>query len=340
MKRKAGISDVALAAGVSTATVDRVIHGREGVSHRSASRVISAIEALGYGKLPAHLKREFVRRYRFGVLLPDNATEFVRDIETRLHAAAEDQNNRAVEIEILRADLLDDIDMSQTLDAIPDGRFDAVAMFALDAPRVKSAMDRLVERGTPTCTIVSDIPNSRRFGFIGQDNVVAGRTAARVMGAHAAQPGNVVIVTGAHTIRDQFARIYGFRELIAKKFPGLDVTEVFEGQSLAARNEAYLTKKLNSDSQITGIYCAAGGASGVIAAVQALKLEKKPTVVVHELTSSTRDALAEGIIEAVIHQDRTLLIEQAIEAMCRKSDGRDWSSSALTTQVFYAENLP
>lgn len=340
MTRKAIISDVARAAGVSPATVDRVIHGREGVSQTSAARVTSAIESLGYGKLPVHLQPNFARSYRFVFLLPDNPTEFVQDLEVTLAKAVEDQNNRKVEVKVLHVDLLDENDIAAKLDRVRECRVDGVAMFALDSVIVKTAIDRLAEAGKPVCTMVSDIPNSRRFGFIGQDNIVAGRTAARIMGLQTRQSGKVIIVTGSNVIRDQSSRIFGFREVLSDKFPNLQISEVFEGQSMAERNRKFLAGQFASSTEIVGVYCAGAGASGVIAALREHASDHHPTTIVHELTPTTRDALADGTIDAVIHHDREQIIGKAIDAMCRKADGRDWPSHLLTTQVFFAENLP
>ena len=42
------LHDVALAAGVSLATVDRVLHGRSGVRARTVEHVRAVVERLGY----------------------------------------------------------------------------------------------------------------------------------------------------------------------------------------------------------------------------------------------------------------------------------------------------
>lgn len=230
--------------------------------------------------------------------------------------------------------------MVDALDAIPACAFDAVAMFALDTPGVKSAMDRLVERGTPVCTFVSDVPNSRRFVYIGQDNRVAGRTAARLLGLHAKGPGQLVVLTGSRSIRDQSERIAGFEEVLSNHFPDLDIFDIFEGRSDSSRNQAYLADLFASNSSIVGVHCVCGGRDGVISAVRALPEKRRPRVVLHELTSLSRDALADGSVCAIVHQNCTGIIEKSIEAMCRKSIGREWVGVEMQTEIFLAENIP
>ena len=60
-----------------------------------------------------------------------------------------------------------------------NGRFDGVAVVALDHQSVRAAIDDLVAGGTFVVTLVSDVPGSRRHHYVGIDNVAAGRTAAR-----------------------------------------------------------------------------------------------------------------------------------------------------------------
>ena len=340
MTRRIGIADIAQLAGVSPATVDRVIHGRDGVSPKSAARVMSAIDELGYGKLPIHLQKSFLSHYRFGFLLPQTATEFVQDLEAQIRRIAEEQNNRKIDVEIVYADVSSERSMTRAIQDLGTRRLDAVAMFALDTAGVKSAMDRLVHSGTPVCTIVSDVPHSHRFAFIGQDNVVAGRTAGRLMGMQARGPGRVVIVTGSHSIRDQSARVFGFCEVLKDRFPTLVVSEVFEGASDTERNQEFLTELLNSGPKLAGLYCACGGRGGLISALRAVDPQRRPVTIFHELTQTSQAVLAEGLVDAVIHQSRTRIVSQCLEAMCRKMSGRDWPPRSIPTEIYLTENIP
>ena len=48
IKRRATVHDVARAAGVSLATVDRVLNGRPGVRPVTADKVVAAVAELGF----------------------------------------------------------------------------------------------------------------------------------------------------------------------------------------------------------------------------------------------------------------------------------------------------
>ena len=71
------IKDVALLAGVSIGTVDRVVHNRGKVSERNMKAVQSAIDALGYR--PSRIASALVKRrndLKIGVCVPTVETEF------------------------------------------------------------------------------------------------------------------------------------------------------------------------------------------------------------------------------------------------------------------------
>jgi transcriptional regulator with XRE-family HTH domain len=80
---KITIQDVAQKAGVSVATIDRVLNRRPGVKTRTVEKVESAIRELNYqpDRIAARLARG--REYRFWFVLPNTAGEFM----TRVGAA-------------------------------------------------------------------------------------------------------------------------------------------------------------------------------------------------------------------------------------------------------------
>ena len=73
MSRKPIIADVARLAGVSTATVDRVLNDRGGVNSEKAARVLSAARRL---KLDRNLTRRYSRVLRIAVLIQSSANPF------------------------------------------------------------------------------------------------------------------------------------------------------------------------------------------------------------------------------------------------------------------------
>ena len=94
-----------------------------------------------------------------------------------------------------------------------------MAVVALDHPRVRAAINDLVDGGTKVVTLVSDVPSSRRHHYVGIDNIAAGRTAGALVGRLVGPPqGKVAIVAGSQALRDHAERIFGFNQVMASEF--------------------------------------------------------------------------------------------------------------------------
>ena len=85
---RASLHDVARLAGVSLATVDRVLHGRAGVRERTALRVNAVVEQLGYRPDPAAARLARKRSARLAVVLPSGTNSFVALLAQQVQAMA------------------------------------------------------------------------------------------------------------------------------------------------------------------------------------------------------------------------------------------------------------
>ena len=82
------IKDIAAMAGVSVGTVDRVIHGRSGVSAESKLRVEKIREQLNYQPNMYASALASNKKYRFACLLPQHEDgEYWSDVERGIQQA-------------------------------------------------------------------------------------------------------------------------------------------------------------------------------------------------------------------------------------------------------------
>ena len=97
------------------------------------------------------------------------------------------------------------------------GSRDGVAFIALEHPMVREAVNTLVERNVPVVTMVSDLSNSRRLGYVGVDNRAAGRTAGHLLGRFIGQrAGKVAMIAGSLSYRGHEEREIGFRQMLRR----------------------------------------------------------------------------------------------------------------------------
>lgn len=334
--RKPTLYDVARTAGLSYATVDRVLNGRGGVAQKSVQRVRQAVDALGYQRdeLAAMLSRR--RSYRFRFHLPAGDHGFYRALRAAVDAEALARRGERVEIVVAESPALDADALAEGLEALEHGDCHGVAVVAVDTPRVTRAIARLAELGIPVVTLVSDAGG--RAAHVGIDNLVAGRTAGRLVEiAHRGRGGRVLPVIGALTQTDHRDRLAGATEVLAGG--GIEVLPALTVQDRGDLMAAMVGGALAATPGVSGIYSIGAGNRGLIPVLAGLGA-RRPFVVLHELTPFTRAALGDGLIDAVIDQNPRREVALGLDAMKAIADGRTGGALTVTPAIYLRDNLP
>lgn len=337
------LKDVAERAQVSLATVDRVLHEREGVSAKARQRVKDAIHELGFGQLPSRLRIKSRGRLRLLFLLPKLDTGFVRQMVDDIQRAKQAVPDVEIVAEIRRVRLLDGNELIDALRSVKPDTYQGVGLFAFDAPGVRAAIDETIERGVPVVTLVSDIPSSRRRNFVGIDNMAAGRTAGRLMGKFLrGVSGEIGVLTGNMHIRDHLERQLGFRQVIGAHYRDLKLLPEIEGDSVSARNRSIVIDLIRDHPRLVGLYAIGGGNSGVVSALREMNPLTRPVVIVHELTHEARKGLTEELIDAVIAQKTGHMARSAVRLLTAAALNEDPNpeQERIGIDVFVAENMP
>ena len=339
---RASLHDVARTAGVSLATVDRVLHGRAGVRARTVERVQAAVEQLGYRPDPAAARLARKRSVRLAIVLPAGDNGFVALLNQQLRATAPWlAEQRAVAV-VHSVDVFSPLDLAQHLASL-QGRFDAVVVMALDHPRVRAAIDDLVAHGTVVVTLVSDVPGSRRSHFVGIDNVAAGRTAATLLGRFVnARGGRVGIVMGSRALRDHAERLFGFERVMAAEYTHLRLLPPIEGHDSSERTEPLVTKLLQRETELVGLYSIGAGNRGIQAALERSGRAPRIVWICHELTPHARKALLSGVADAVINQDAGHEVRSACRLALAALSGERVlpDQERIRLDIFLRDNLP
>lgn len=337
------IADIARLAGVSTATVDRVLHGRSSVRPNTAQRVLKAAAELQY--LPdAELWRAFQPApMELVFLLPAGTNRYLRmlgDCIAGAGAALEPYNVRC------RVHYIDSFDPDQVATALRRHARQAqgIAFMALEHPRVREVVDELVSQGIHVMTLITDLAHSRRDAYVGIDNRAAGRTAASLIGRFiGGRKGSVAIIAGSLAYRGHEEREMGFLRLMQEEFPSLNVVGVREGRDDADTNYRLTTTLLKQHADLIGLYNIGGGADGV---GQALKKQgRDPNAMVfvaHGLTPDTRALLIDGTLDAVLTQHPQTVLLNAVQIFTNLRDGRSAKAGIepLRISIVMRENLP
>lgn len=336
------LQDVARAAGVSLATVDRVLNRRAGVNTDTADRVHRAIGALNYrpDRLAARLARGRDHRFRF--ILPVGSNAFMRAVEERVRATADYVAGERVHIDVDHVDVFDGEALAVALEHLPED-VHGVAVVALDHPSVREAINDLTDRGVTVVTLVSDAPTSRRAHYVGIDNTAAGRTAGSLLGRFlSGRRGKVGLIAGSVALRDHTERQLGFEQVIARDFPALDLLPVREGRDDDERVEGLTATLLRDHDDLVGIYNVGAGNGGIVSALEESGRARDVVFIAHELTPLSRRHLIRGTVDAIINQDAGHEARSATRLLVAEREGTPIvdGQERIRIDIFIRDNVP
>lgn len=336
------VNDIAREAGVSLATVDRVLNARPGVREKTILAVNDAIRTLGYIRNVAAANLARQRIYRFLFVLPDAQTQFVTSLRAAITDAARGPLAESCEVMVVTAPLRDPHAMVTAVAKYRETPLDGCAIMAHETPDVRDLIIHLKAEGTAVVSLITDQPQAPRDHFVGIDNEAAGRTAAVLLGRFVGKrPGKVAVVVSSMQARDMVERRLGFDRVMAERFPDLQVLPSIEGHDDRHLTEQITTACLASHDGVVAVYVAGAGTRGVTEALSTAGLGENLVVVAHELTAHTRAGLVDGAIDAVIAQDVGHLARSALRVLRAKTDrlAIDAGQEQINITVLLRENL-
>lgn len=338
---KVTLDDVAEKAGVSRATVDRVLNGRGNVKKSTAERVYRALFNVNYlTNLVPDAAQHVV--YKLDFIFPSLKTgyfdAFVNEIENSALSFAR-LNTRVI------AHMTDSLS-AETLAAkiLEIGKdTDGIAFVALDHPLVREAVDTVAQNGVGIVSIVSDLSRSKRLAYVGLDNRAAGRTAGTLMGRFLGhhESGTIALFPGRLSYRGHEEREVGFKSVIQERFARFNIF-VMPTPHYNSKNSNLQTVRLfESTADLVGIYNTGGATEGIADAIRHADKQKDVVFIAHELTNFTRGYLFDNSIDVLINQDIRHEIFNAVELLVRhkRQEGNYLHGPEPRVEIYLSENV-
>jgi LacI family transcriptional regulator len=322
------IADLAKAAGVSVATVNRILGGSGSVRPATIQRVEDAAGEIGFygvGVINAR-KKESLPHYRLAFLLQQSHRDLYQLIAQKIREAASQRRDEEVEPVIEFVDRLVPEHIAARLKSLGDD-CDAVAVIAADHPLIGQSIQALKAQGKPVVAYITDQSAPDRAGYVGTDNWKLGRTAAWFIAQTTHGPGRVGVFIGNHRYQCQDISDASFRSYIRENAGRLTVDD--SRPTHEEPREAYriVSRMLAELDDLIGIYIVGGGISGILRALREAPEEKRRTIrlVCRDIGPETRRGLAEGLITAALCHplERTSdqLIQTMLDAIGQKENG-------------------
>ena len=334
--------DLAEAAGVSLATVDRVLNDRPNVSKKAARSVHEAIERIGFIRNPAAVSLARNKSYRFRFVLPKSGDLYLRELLQRVKELKEVLKGDLTEIDYVQIPADDPHGIAKYLAGINEDEVDGVALMAPESPQVRDALARLLERNIKVVQFLSGQEKLPAADFVGVDNFAAGATAGKLIGRFACRtPGKVMVVAETMQSLDSIQRRHGFDSIINEQFPFLRSLPSVETHADGQRANQIIARVVENNKDIVAVYVLSSEARIPLMATAANVDLAGLAVVVHERTPFTEEALRDDRIDAVIGQDPGHAVRSAIRIMRARADGREplAAQERIRIEVLLKENL-
>ena len=335
--------DLARAAGVSLATVDRVLNGRAGVRQADGRRRqrgdrADRLRAEPLGGEPG----EAAQPTGSCSCCRATATSSSRRWSSGIEEAREVFAGEFIEVRYLRASSARiRIRLRKCCRAIDLGTHDGVALMAPESPQVRDATTAVARPGCPGGAVRFGPPRRGRFRRA-STTCAAGATAGRLLGRF----------VGGRSRRDPGDSRNAERARQPRTSPRIRPRDgprlrqphhapLVETHGDGERTRAVIRRAYTNHHGILGAYVLSSEARLALQAIAEVSDLRAQTIVAHERTRFSETLLINGQLDAVIAQNPGHLVRSALRVLRARCDNREpiASQEDIRIEILLRENL-
>jgi LacI family transcriptional regulator len=297
-----GIHLIAELANVSIGTVDRALHGRNGIKESTRQRILQIARQIGYTpNLAARALSVTRASARIGVCIPreihffyDQLWRGVLDEEKRGSQLGIQFVNRPVQV-------LGEGDTEVFQDLVDSG-VDGIILTAGNPKQLSPLIDAAEEKGTRVVCVSTDAPESRRSSIVCVEPYLNGCLAGELMGKFVPAGSKVAVVAGMLMAEDHRKKADGFSEAFPQHCPSGKIVGVIEGHEDEDESFQKTFDLLRRVPTLAGIYVNTVNCLPVCRALGARGLGGKVKLITTDLFAEMSSYFRKGTIAASIYQ--------------------------------------
>ena len=338
MTHRFPIKEIALQAGLSTATIDRAINRRAHVSPQTKARVAAAIAELEAqeAQLAARGRRMF---FDFVIEAP---ARFSREVQSAALSVLPQIRAAVCRPRFLTQEIMEEGDAARALARIAKRGSHGVCLKARDLPEIRAAVEKLAAAGIPVVSLVTDIRTPARTAYIGLDNQVAGATAAylisRSLGSMA---GRVLAMRSNDRFLGEEERETAFADKLSDLCPNLRIVHVSGGSGVPFETARLLDGIADRLADLRAVYSMGGGNRTILELLRQNRCQ--PDIfIAHDLDRENRALISSGRIGFILHHDLRADMANVFQAFLRyhRLVPDNLPQTISNVQVVTPENIP
>ena len=261
------------------------------------------------------------RKKQIAVIPKSTSSLFFQPVHAGANAAGEEYN-----LDIIWSGAASETDYSRQIEIVDSmiaRHVDGMAIAASERNSLNQSLQRAAAAGIPVTIFDSGVDSKDYMTFVATDNVEAGRMAGRRMGELLHAKGKVALILHAPGSYSTMDRENGFKEVIAKDFPGIHVVaEQYSGGDRAKAMQV-TEDMLTAHGDLDGLFassepCAVGGAQ----AVKSRGLAGKIKLIGFDASEGMIADLKGGVFDALVVQDPFKMGHEAVRTLADKLAGK------------------
>ena len=310
-RKEPTINDIADALGISRGTVDRVIHGRKGVSGQVRASVLEMAEKLGYR--PNRAARMLAARKtprKIGVLLPSCDNPFFDDVIRGMEKATQEYHDLGFSLVLKQVSGYDETVHSQGIAELVGEKVDSLVLATLDSQSVK----RLAEdSGLPFAAVNSDLTSDKKLFYTGPDYRKKGELHAAMLDLCHKGRADILVLKGSSGLRGHDEIVEGFLSGLGKTGLEFSIRGILETGDSDGKAEKLVRQTMSGQDGINVLFIATAGARGAIRGLDGASVLS----FANDDTEDVRDLVREGKLYWTITQEP---FRQGYESIRRMQD--------------------
>lgn len=210
----------------------------------------------------------------------------------------------------------------EIMESMLNRHVNGIVVAAADKTSLNAALDRASRENVPVVIFDSGVDSTNYVSFVATNNYEGGQLGGRKLGQLLGGKGTVAMIEHAPGSASTMDREQGFKDVMAKEFPGIAIVAEQFSMAVRAKGMAVTENILTSHPDLSGIFASSEPSS--VGAAQALKsrsLGGKVKLVAFDSSDDLVEDLKSGVIDALVAQDPFKIGFEGVKAVSEKLNG-------------------